>query len=310
MSEEYIKNISEKGNAIIVGRGANSILKEYNPINIFVYANMESKINRCKQKADSEENLTDKEIGLEKKKVEINLSEHFTYKKLIKFTLPTIIMMVFTSIYGVVDGIFVSNVVENNAFASINLIMPAIMIIGTIGFMIGTGGSAIISKTLGEGKKEEANKQFSMLIYLEIISGVIFTIIVIALLRPIAKLLGATEEIMSDCLTYGRILLIGMTAFILQNSFQSFMVVAEKPRFGLGISIAAGITNMVLDFLFIYVFRLGVAGAAIATITSQTVGAIIPLIYFSRKNDTMLKLGKTKFELSTIIKTCTNICKL
>ncbi len=149
-----------------------------------------------------------------------------------------------------------------------------------------------------------------MLIYLEIILGGIFTIIVIALLRPIAKLLGATEEMMSNCLTYGRILLIGMTAFILQNSFQSFMIVAEKPRFGLGISIAAGITNMVLDFLFIYVFRLGVAGTAIATITSQTVGAIIPLIYFSRKNDTMLKLGKTKFELSTIIKTCTNICKL
>ena len=145
-----------------------------------------------------------------------------------------------------------------------------------------------------------------MLIYLEIILGGIFTIIVIALLRPIAKLLGATEEMMSNCLTYGRILLIGMTAFILQNSFQSFMIVAEKPRFGLGISIAAGITNMVLDFLFIYVFRLGVAGTAIATITSQTVGAIIPLIYFSRKNDTMLKLGKTKFELSTIIKTCTN----
>lgn len=145
-----------------------------------------------------------------------------------------------------------------------------------------------------------------MLIYLEIILGGIFTIIVIALLRPIAKLLGATEEMMSNCLTYGRILLIGMTAFILQNSFQSFMIVAEKPRFWLGISIAAGITNMVLDFLFIYVFRLGVAGAAIATITSQTVGAIIPLIYFSRKNDTMLKLGKTKFELSTIIKTCTN----
>ena len=145
-----------------------------------------------------------------------------------------------------------------------------------------------------------------MLIYLEIILGGIFTIIVIALLRPIAKLLGATEEMMSNCLTDGRILLIGMTAFILQNSFQSFMIVAEKPRFGLGISIAAGITNMVLDFLFIYVFRLGVAGTAIATITSQTVGAIIPLIYFSRKNDTMLKLGKTKFELSTIIKTCTN----
>lgn len=236
----------------------------------------------------------------------INLSEHFTYKKLIRFTLPTIIMMIFTSIYGVVDGVFVSNVVGSNAFASINLIMPAIMIIGTIGFMIGTGGSAIISKTLGEGDNEKANKQFSMLIYLEIILGIIFTIIALLVLEPIAKLLGATPDMMSDCLIYGRILLIGMTAFILQNSFQSFMVVAEKPNFGLGISIIAGLTNMILDFLFIYVFKWGVAGAAIATITSQFVGAIIPMIYFLRKNPTMLKLGKTKFELSTIIKTCTN----
>lgn len=236
----------------------------------------------------------------------INLSEHFTYKKLIKFTLPTIIMMIFTSIYGVVDGIFVSNVVGSNAFASINLIMPAIMIIGTIGFMIGTGGSAIISKTLGEGDNEKANKQFSMLIYLEIILGIVFTVIALLVLEPVARLLGANQEMMNDCLIYGRILLIGMTAFILQNSFQSFMVVAEKPNFGLGISIIAGLTNMILDFLFIYVFRWGVAGAAIATITSQFVGAIIPMIYFARKNPTMLKLGKTKFELSTIIKTCTN----
>ena len=238
--------------------------------------------------------------------MKIELSEHFTYKKLIKFTLPTIVMMIFTSIYGVVDGVFISNVAGSNSFASINLIMPVIMIIGTIGFMIGTGGSAIISKTLGEGNKEEANRQFSMLIYLEIIVGVIFTIIAIIFLRPIAKMLGATEEMMGDCLTYGRILLFGMTSFILQNSFQSFMVVAEKPRFGLAISVAAGITNIVLDFLLIYVFRLGVAGAAIATVTSQVVGAIIPLVYFSKKNNTMLKIGKTKFKLSTIIKTCTN----
>lgn len=236
----------------------------------------------------------------------INLSEHFTYKKLIRFTLPTIIMMIFTSIYGVVDGVFISNVVGSSAFASINLIMPVIMIIGTIGFMIGTGGSAIISKTLGEGDNEKANKQFSMLIYLEIILGIIFTIIALLVLEPVAKLLGATPDMMSDCLIYGRILLAGMTAFILQNSFQSFMVVAEKPNFGLGISIIAGLTNMFLDFLFIYVFKWGVAGAAIATITSQFVGAIIPMVYFLRKNTTMLKLGKTKFELSTIIKTCTN----
>ena len=238
--------------------------------------------------------------------MEINLSEHFTYKKLIKFTLPTIIMMIFTSIYGVVDGIFISNVVGSNAFASINLIMPVIMIIGTIGFMIGTGGSAIISKTLGEENIKEANKQFSMLIYLEIILGISFTIIALLLLKPIVNMLGTTDEMIKDCLTYGRILLIGMTAFILQNSFQSFMVVAEKPKFGLGISIAAGITNMILDFLLIYVFKLEVAGAAIATITSQIVGAIIPLTYFSKNNDTMLKLGKTRFDFTTIIKTCIN----
>ena len=218
--------------------------------------------------------------------MEINLSEHFTYKKLIKFTLPTIIMMIFTSIYGVVDGVFISNVVGSNAFASINLIMPVIMIIGTIGFMIGTGGSAIISKTLGEGKNEEANKQFSMLIYLEIILGVIFTILTIIILKPVAKMLGATDEMMPNCLTYGRILLIGMTAFILQNSFQSFMVVAEKPRFGLIISILAGITNMVLDFLLIYVFKLGVAGAAIATVTSQLVNILfnVQLMKFAGAN--------------------------
>ena len=236
----------------------------------------------------------------------ISLSDHFTFKKLIKFTLPTIIMMIFTSIYGVVDGLFISNVVKGNAFASVNLIMPVIMIIGTIGFMFGTGGSAIISKTLGEGDNEKANRYFSMLIYLEIILGIIFTIIGLLFLKPIAILLKATPEMLPDCLTYGKILLIGMTAFILQNSFQSFLVAAEKPGFGLVISIISGITNMVLDFLFIYVFKWGVAGAAIATITSQFVGAIIPMIYFMRKNKSPLRLCKTKFVLSPILKTCAN----
>ena len=236
----------------------------------------------------------------------ISISEHFTYKKLIKFTLPTIIMLLFTSIYGVVDGLFISNIVKGNAFASVNLIMPAIMIIGTIGFMFGTGGSAIISKTFGEGEPEKANKYFSMLVYLEIILGILFTIIGLLLLKPIAELLGATKEMLPDCLTYGRILLIGITAFILQNSFQSFLVLAERPGFGLVISIIAGLTNILLDFLFVYILRLGVSGAAFATITSQLVGAIIPLIYFIRKNNSKLRLVKTKFELSPIIKTCTN----
>lgn len=231
--------------------------------------------------------------------MKIGLSEHFTYKKLIKFTIPTIIMMIFTSIYGVVDGLFVSNYAGSNAFASINLIMPAIMILGTI-------GSAIVSKTLGEGENEKANKYFSMFIYLEIILGFIFTILGLIFLESVAKALGATEDMMNYCLTYGRILLIGTVPFVLQNSFQSFIVVAEKPKFGLIVTIIAGMTNMILDFLFIGVFKWGVAGAAIATIISQFVGAIIPLVYFFRENKTMLRLGKTKFEFSPIINACTN----
>ena len=153
----------------------------------------------------------------------IQLSEHFTYKKLIKFTIPTIIMMIFTSIYGVVDGIFVSNCVGSEAFAAVNLIMPVLMILGAVGFMIGTGGSAIVSKTIGEGQKEKANQYFSMLIYLLIISGFILTVIGIILIRPIAILLGAEGNILNDCVVYGRTLLITLTAFLLQNCFQSFL---------------------------------------------------------------------------------------
>lgn len=236
----------------------------------------------------------------------INLSEHFTYTKLIRFTMPTIIMMIFTSIYGVVDGLFISNVVGSNAFASVNLITPAIMMVGTIGFMIGTGGSAIVSRTLGEGNKEKANSYFSMLVYFEIILGAIFMIVCLIALEPVTRLLGASDSMMDDCLIYGRFLLLGIVPFILQNSFQSFMVVAEKPKFGLGISVAAGVTNIVLDFLFVYVFKWQVAGAALATTVSQIVGAIIPLVYFSRNNKTTLKLGKTKFELTPLLKACAN----
>ena len=238
--------------------------------------------------------------------MEIAISEHFTYKKLIKFTLPTIIMMIFTSIYGVVDGIFISNVVGNSAFASVNLIMPVIMILGAFGFMCGTGGSAMVSKTLGEGENEKANKYFSMIIYFEIILGIIFTIIGLLAIEPITRLLGATNEMMEYSLNYGRILLCEITFFLLQNSFQSFIVVANKPQFGLIITFIAGITNMILDALFVYVFKFGVKGAAFATIISQFIGAIIPLIYFIRKNNSLLKLVKTKFELKPILKTCSN----
>lgn len=238
--------------------------------------------------------------------MQIQLSEHFTYKKLIKFTLPTIVMMIFTSIYGVVDGLFVSNCVGSDSFAAVNLIMPVLMILGSIGFMIGTGGSAIVSKTIGEGENEKANKYFSMLTYLLIISGLILTIVGIVFIKPIASLIGAEGNILDDCVVYGRTLLIALIPFLLQNCFQSFLVVAERPKMGLIISICAGITNMILDFLFIYVFKLGVFGAAAATGVSQIVGGIIPLVYFIRKNNSSLKLVKTRFEGKTILRACAN----
>lgn len=204
-------------------------------------------------------------------KMKIGLSEHFTYKKLIRFTIPTIIMMIFTSIYGVVDGIFVSNVVGTEAFAAVNLVMPALMIVGTIGFMLGTGGSALVSKTIGEGDNNKANKYFSMLVYLLIIIGAIFTVVGVIVVRPASKLLGADEAMLEYCTIYGRTLILFLVPFVLQNCFQSFLIVAEKPTFGLVISIITGATNMILDFLFIYVFKMGLFGAAIATGISQTI---------------------------------------
>ena len=231
--------------------------------------------------------------------MKIKLSDHFSYGKLIKFTLPTIIMMIFTSIYGVVDGVFVSNFVGSDAFAAVNLIMPVVMILGSVGFMIGTGGSAIVSKTLGEGKKEKAREYFSMLIYLCIVSGVALSAIGIIFIRPIAAALGARGSIADDCVIYGRTLLVMLTALFLQNAFQSFLVVAEKPKLGLVVSLLAGFTNMFLDFLFIYVLKL-------ATGISQIVGSVIPIIYFLSDKSDVLKLQKARFNKDIIIKTCIN----
>lgn len=238
--------------------------------------------------------------------MKIQLSDHFSYSKLIKFTLPTIAMMIFTSIYGVVDGVFVSNCVGSDAFAAVNLIMPIIMILGSVGFMIGTGGSAIVSKTLGEGKKEKANEYFSMLVYLCVVSGVILSVIGIIFTGPIAVLLGAKGSIAKDCVTYGRTVFFFLTGLFLQNAFQSFLVVAEKPKLGLFVTLLAGFTNMFLDFLFVYVLRFGVFGAALATGISQFVGSVIPIIYFAGGKNNVLKLTKCRFNKDIIIKTCIN----
>ena len=237
----------------------------------------------------------------------IRISDHFTYKKLIRFVFPSIIMMVFTSIYGVVDGLFVSNWVGKTAFAAINLIMPFIMILGGVGFMIGTGGSALVAKTLGEKRDELADRLFTMMIYFTTICGVILSLVSFIFIRQIAVLLHASEDMLADCVIYGRIVIAFNTAFMLQNVFQSFLITAERPKLGLLITVAAGLTNMVLDALFIAVFNWGVAGAAIATGISQCVGGIIPLIYFMRKsNKSRLRFAKTRLEAKPLIKAAAN----
>lgn len=236
----------------------------------------------------------------------IQLSDHFTYRKLFRFTLPSIVMMVFTSIYGVVDGYFISNYAGKTAFASVNLVMPFIMILGGMGFMIGTGGTALVSVVLGQKDHERANRYFSMMIYLTVIMGVILSVLGFTFMKSIAVLLGATEEMLADCVLYGRIVISFTTAFMLQNVFQSFLIAAEKPRFGLVVTVIAGATNMILDWLFVGVFGWGVAGAAAATGLSQCAGGLVPLIYFLLPNKSLLRLTRTKLELIPLLKACGN----
>lgn len=238
--------------------------------------------------------------------MKISLSDHFTYRKLLKFVAPSAVMMMFTSIYGVVDGLFVSNYVGKVPFAAINLVMPFIMILGGIGFMIGTGGSALVSKTLGEGDRKKANRYFTMMIYLSLICGAAASVIGFVFIRPISYLLGATDAMIGDCVEYGRMIFLFTTAFMMQNVFQSFLVTAEKPRLGLLATVGAGVTNMALDAWFIVGLGWGVKWAALATGISQTVGGILPLIYFLRPNSSLLKITRTRLEGRPVFLAVTN----
>lgn len=236
----------------------------------------------------------------------IQLSDHFTYKKLLQFTLPSIVMMIFTSIYGVVDGYFVSNFVGKTSFAAVNFVYPILMILGALGFMFGTGGSALIGKTLGEGDKEKANELFSLFIYVSFAISIVIVILGFIFIRPLTAMLGASGELLDNCELYGKIILLAIPAFMLQMEFQTFFVTAEKPQLGLYVTIFAGVTNMVLDWLFVAVLNFGLAGAAVATALSQVVGGFLPLVYFFKENDSLLQLTKTKFDGHALLKATTN----
>ena len=238
--------------------------------------------------------------------MKIQLSDHFTYGRLLKFTFPSIVMMVFTSIYGVVDGIFVSNFAGKTPFAAINLIMPYLMLTSVLGFMVGTGGTALISMTLGMGDKKKANEIFSLLTWVCIIGGIVLTALSMVFMRPVAILLGATGQMLEDCVTYGMIVQLALTAYILQYAFQSFCVAAEKPNLSLTMMVVAGVCNILLDALFVAVFRWGLVGAAVATTIAQITGAIIPIVYFICPNSSLLRLGKCRFNGKALLRTFTN----
>ena len=237
---------------------------------------------------------------------EIKLSDHFTYGRILRFTFPSIIMMVVISIYGVVDGLFVSNFVGKTPFAAVNLIMPFLMLPMAIGFMIGSGGSALISCTLGEQKPEKANRIFSLLVYFSIVLGILILVAFQLLLRPVAIAMGASGQLLEDCVTYGRVIILGIPFNILQMEFQTFFVTAEKPRLGLWATIGSGVANIVLDLLLVAIIPCGLIGAAVATTMSQVVGGVVPLWYFFRKNTSLLQLGKTSYDSKALLKTCTN----
>ena len=238
--------------------------------------------------------------------MKIQLSEHFTYSKLLRFTFPSIIMMIFTSIYSVIDGLFVSNFAGKTALAAINIIYPFIMAVGALGFMMGTGGSALVGRLLGEGEKEKANKTFSLIVYTTAIAGILLSALAFLLVPTVSRLFGASGQLLDYCILYGRICFLSMPCFMLQNVFQCFFITAEKPRLGLDVVLSAGITNMVLDFLFVAVFGLGLKGAAIATVCGEIIGGLVPILYFAGRNHSLLRLGRTSFDAGSILKTCTN----
>ncbi len=238
--------------------------------------------------------------------MQIKLSDHFSYPRLFRFTLPSICMMLFTSVYLVIDGYFVSNFIGKTALAAVNMIYPVIMIIGSIGFMLGTGGSALVAKTMGEGDDEKAKRLFTLIYLTSIVIGTILTLPSFIFLDKIAYFLGARGELLENSITYGRILLSTVVLFVVQMESQIFFITAEKPKLGLIMTVLSCGTNIVLDGVFCAILHLGVPGAAAATAVSQAIGGTIPLLYFTFKRKGRLYFTKTYFDKKALLKSASN----
>lgn len=236
----------------------------------------------------------------------VDMSAHFGVRALLKYTAPSMVMMLFTSVYTIVDGLFVSNFAGKTAFAAVNLIMPFIMILGTVGFMVGTGGGALVAHARGAGDDERANRWFSLIIYFALAVGVILALVGLAVMEPVARALGASEDMLGPCVLYGRISMVSLPAFILQFAFQPLFSTAGKPNLGLAVTVVSGCANIVLDFVLVGLCGYGVAGAAGATVVSELVGGLGSLAYFLAPNSSALRLGRTRLEWAVIGRTCVN----
>lgn len=236
-----------------------------------------------------------------------DMNRHFTFGALVRFTLPTIAMMIFTSLYNVADGIFVSNFIGKTALAAVNLIWPVVMVFASVGLMMGAGGSALIAKTRGEGDDARANRYFTMCVIFAAALGAVLGIVGQAAMEPLVRLLGADGQLLDDTIVYGRWVMLALPFFVLQFAFETLCSTAGKPMLGFVVTVAAGLTNVLLDALFICGFGWGVAGGAIATALGQVVGGAVPIIYFARKgNSSFLRLVRTRLEARPLGKACVN----
>ena len=237
----------------------------------------------------------------------IELAGHYGYRRIVRSVLPSIGMVLVVSVYSIVDGFFVANFAGKTGFAAINLTFPAIMMIGSLGLMIGTGGAELVAKIKGEGYPEKANRVFTMLVQFGLSLGVLLGIALTVAAPWVARWLGADEPMMEECVTYLRLNMIGMPGFVLQCAFQSFYMAAERPQLGTLMSIVAGVTNILLDAILVWALGLGVTGAAIATAAGCTVGGLFPVYYFSsRRNKGSLRILPTRILWPYIGKACSN----
>lgn len=236
----------------------------------------------------------------------IQIFEHLSYRKIIRFTSPTITMLVLSSIYGVVDGFFVSNFVGKTSFAAVNFIIPFLMILSSMGFMFGTGGGALISKTFGEGDLEKAKQLFSSIVYITIVAGIVFCGLGLICIRPFALKFGAEGQLLEDCVSYGSIVLLALPLQLLQYEFQCLASTSGKPVLGLCTTFVSGGTNIFLDGVFLIALGWGIKGVAAATVVSHVLGGMIPLIYFTFPNKSLLQLGKAKMDGKAFAKICYN----